>query len=191
MLRAFLLVLLASAPPVQDWKEQKPVSLRKWVLQAQEIASKYGRGVTNAETDRNSEAFVKEFSEKMDGTVIEFKTQVTDVRWEDGFALVTTKNEIPLSKAELKVAPLDISRAPLQFEMQRDEALSIKKGDWLTFKGKLKFERGLIPAAKGKSQEVYRVKHLRFVTLDGRGMFTTTEYECTIDGKDVVERWSK
>lgn len=174
-----------------DGKQEKPISIKKWLLDAQEICGKYGKGPTKAESDARNETMRDEFAEKMDGRVIEFKVQITEVKWKDGVAFVRTGNELPLPKSPIPSMPLTLSRPELEFNMTQAEATKIKPGDWLTFKGKLKFIRGEWGSIGGthKAQQMYTVQH-KFLGVLYLGTFITTEYECEIDKNPVEERWA-
>lgn len=174
-----------------DWTKEKPVSIRKWMLDAEEICAKYGKASTVAETNARIEAMVNEFADKMDGSIIEFKVQIKEVKWKDGFAYVNTLNELPLPKSASPAMPLSITKSEYQFEMQQSEATKIKPGAWLSFKGKLKFFKGKWGnvGISEHAQQMYTLRH-KFLGVGFLGTFVTNEYECEIDRKPVKGRWA-
>jgi hypothetical protein len=192
MVRLAVALLTLLGPVADDWTKEKPDSIKKWLLNVQEVGAKYGKGSTKAETDLRIEALTKEFTNKFDGSVIEFRTRIREVKWKDGVATVTTQDELPLPKSPTAAMPFSFIRTPLEFDMDQEQATKIKPGDWLTFKGKLKFHPGKWGnvGSSTKSQQLYTLRH-HFLGVGYLGTFTTTEYECQIDKVDVVEHWAE
>ncbi len=192
MFRLAVVMVALLAIFADDWTKTKPDSIKKWMLSVQKIGAKYGKGSTQLETERRIEAMIAEFTKEIDGSVIEFKVQIQEVKWKDGVATVTTQNELPLPKSPTAAMPFSFLRSALEFDMVQDAAAKLKPGDWLTFKGKLKFHPGRWGSVgvATKSQQMYTLRH-KFLGVGYLGTFTTTEYACQIDREDVVGHWAK
>ena len=107
-------------------------------------------------------------------------------------AKIFTEPEFVTSKPSLR-QPLRIVRSqPIEITMTQEEAIHIQPGTWLTFTGELKFHPQKYGAV-GRSTESQQMYDLRHEYLGGGylGTFTTTKFECTIDGEKANCRWEK
>ncbi len=169
----------------------KALSINHWLRKLQATGRILNdKATTDAAKSIARKELVEEISKSFDGTKVEFRTRVTSVKWKDGIAKVSTQVEFQ-SKTS-KRSPLIVERSqPIELELTEDEAAKIAPGARLKFEAKLKFHPrrwGLVGQATS-SQQMYGLRHKLFGNTGHVGTFTTTEFTCSINGKEMTPRW--
>lgn len=171
-------------------KKVKPLVAKKWIKKIQAIGAEYEKGDTQAQADLARSQLVESIAKSLDGSAIKIRTKIKEVSWEKGFANVLTEREYD-SKVG-KQTPLRITRnTPIEIKMTQVEAAAIVPGQRLEFNGQLKFyprRWGAVGKATS-SQQMYALRH-EYLGGGYLGTFTSTNFECFIDGKKVQPRWA-
>lgn len=171
-------------------KEEKPKPIIAWYLDLQKTAARYRTGRTQVETDKLRAEYLEMMDEKFATANLEFKARVTQVKWSEGIAAISTTTEYPSQKK----APVSFSRnVPFEFRMSQEEALTIEKGMWLRFSGSIRFlsrkEGGFSPSEK--AQHLWNVKsQINYRKLWGR-TYVVDQGEFTINNVPAVSRWDE
>ena len=177
----------ADAPKSQ---KTKPLAAKKWFKKIQAIGADYEKGDTQAQADLARSQLIESIANSMDGSAIKIRTKIREVRWRKGFAEVRTEREYDTKLG--KKTPLRIVRiTPIEIKMTQVEAAAIVPGQRLEFNGQLKFHPRRWGAV-GRSTNSQQMYDLRHEYLGGLylGTFTSTNYECLINGKKVQPRWT-
>lgn len=171
----------------------RPDTAKRWYLNIQKTGAAYKKSPTIAENDLVRAKLVERIAKDFDGRSIRFRAKVKDVKWKKGIAEIRTETEFPFAKSPTQRQPLRINRfLPFELQMTQEEAVAVRKGQWLEFTGRMKFHP-YRHGAVGRSTSTQQLYDLRHEYLGGGylGTFTATEVACTINGEDVVSRWAE
>jgi len=173
---------------------QSPTALSNWLLQLQSLGAKYRKGDTNVQTDAAYEEFIKALAKEHEGKKIQFTTEVTEVRWaKEGIATISTGAERGKDPLRTPTTPLSISRhLPFQVRMTQAQAVAIKPGTQLRFKGTVNFHPGMwgdVGSAK-KGVQLYTLRHEYLGGLYA-GTFTSNDGVFQIGGRQYDHPWVK
>jgi len=115
------------------------------------------------------------------------------VRWEKGIATVLTATERGKDPARSVTTPLSISRQlPFKVRMTQAQAVAIKPGTQLRFKGTVNFHPGMwgdVGSAK-KGVQLYTLRHEYLGGLYA-GTFTSNDGVFQIGGRQYDHPWVK
>ena len=182
--------------PTIDEVKPKPVPLEVWYARMQLLAGEYPQGQTQAMNDFRRIQFGRAVAEKFDGSLISFHAKVRDVRWQDGVADILTESEFPESRrvGRVKVSSgggtLRLRRnAALEVVMDQEAAAAILPESLGGFEGRLDYHSRL--GSSGRPQDGQRLYSVEHAELGGAiGVFTSSNFVCTIGGKTYSGRWN-
>ncbi len=172
--------------------QQRPMDVKKWHLALQRMASTYQPGKTKEETDARRKALVEQLKETQEGLIVEFRTTIKDINWEDGIAKLTVDPMLSPPRANNRKMPLRIEWMPTyEVLMTREQASSVKPGMKFGVRANLEFHPNRVGAV-GKDTRSQQLLTLYHEQLGGSalGTYTTTQCELFIDGKPAQGRWA-
>lgn len=169
--------------------EQPPaaVSFETWRKELRQIAARYTKGETTAQTDHARSALADEIAKTQARRRVQISATVADVKWNEGYTVIKVSFDDKPKPQRPISTPLQISRAvEFRVAMTQDEALKVKPGMRFTIDGVLTFHPGRWGAVgiSTSSQQICTLRHEDFAT-SWIGTFTTMKYDITIDGKPV------
>jgi len=177
-------IMAAEPPPAA-------VSFETWRKELRQIAARYTKGETTAQTDAACIALREEIAKTQAKRRIQISATVADVKWKESYTVIRISfDDKPKPKRSIST-PLQMSRdVEFRVAMTQDEALKIKPGMRFTIDGVLTFhpDRWGAVGISTSSQQICTLRHEDFPT-SWIGTFTTTKYDITIDGKPVRGSW--
>ncbi len=133
-LRSFMGMILFGAlqticgadDPAPAVKLEKPISLAKWSQSLQKDVGKILPGKTKAEHEVVVAEHLAWFKENHSSAFVEFSVKVTEVRWRDGVAFISTTGELPANDRAIIV--LSPRRYAFGITTDQTTATTIKPG---------------------------------------------------------------
>src|SRR5262245_43088912 len=96
---------LIAAPP-----EPKAINVKRWYAAIQKTGARFQQAATEAQTDLVRSNLIEQIAKEFDGSTIEFRARVKEVRWANDIAEVVTEREIPDSSKPNARQPLHVNR---------------------------------------------------------------------------------
>lgn len=179
--------------PMLNGETTRTLSTSKWYQMMQRLGNKYEKGETGAETKKRWADLVDAIAAANQNVTLIWSAKIKDVRWKEGVAGIYTEVSLDVTKITRKDEKLRLFRTlPFELKMTQSQAIKVKKGMTMKFKGKLIFHPrkwGAVGRAT-KSQQLYTVRHK---TLGGAslGTFTSKEYQCKINNTAFQGVWAE